>query len=151
MVRNPGPGILKEKELSQGLPENYIHQRLIGDLKITPEPDEKIACQWEDKEGVAIINKIKNLMPGEEKEINVGIDIETVNLKYHLYPHRTGTLDDIPEEIKEKYLIIHMAKSTDEELKEVVRKADLLFQTGEKEIKKPGGGGFRGREKIHFI
>jgi len=134
MVRNSGPGILKEKELSQSLPENYIHQR-IGDIKITPEPDEKIPCQWEEREGTVIVNKVKDLLPGREKEIKVALDVETVNLKYHLYPHRTGTLDDIPEEIKEKYLVTRLAKSQDEELKEVLKKAELLFQTGEKEIK----------------
>ncbi|HPZ10264.1 MAG TPA: transglutaminase domain-containing protein, partial [Candidatus Eremiobacteraeota bacterium] len=67
--------------------------------------------------------------------VTVSFDIETLNLKYHLYPHRMGTLDDIPEEIKKQYLIDEMIKNEDEQLREVINKANLLFQTGEKEIR----------------
>lgn len=134
-VRNPGPGTIKEMEFSQSLPEKYISQRIAGKINISPEPDEKIACQWEEKEGTVIINKIRNLKPDDEQEITVSLDIETVNLKYHLYPHKTGTLDDIPEEIKNRYLIERMQKNGDPELRDVIKRAELLFQTGEKEIK----------------
>ncbi|HPZ09947.1 MAG TPA: hypothetical protein PL110_17780, partial [Candidatus Eremiobacteraeota bacterium] len=67
--RNPGPGILKEMETFQSLPKDYIHQKLISPVKVKPEPDEKISCQWDDKEGTVIINKIRDLLPNKEYDV----------------------------------------------------------------------------------
>ncbi|MEQ8220755.1 MAG: transglutaminase-like domain-containing protein [Candidatus Eremiobacterota bacterium] len=149
--RNTGPGIIKEMEASQSLPKDYIHQRLLTPVKVIPEPDEKLICQWNDKDGTVIVNKIKDLLPGVEQDVTVSFEIETVNLKYHLYPHLTGTLEDVPEEIKKKYLIEEMMKSEDLQLREVVQKAELLFQTGEKEIRNRVEEILQGEKKTFLI
>jgi hypothetical protein len=138
---NNGPGKILDYELYDSLPDDYVNQKIIKPPKITPTPDAILVSQWDETDGKVILHKLKDIGPTQEKQITISFEIDTIKVKYHIYPHKTGTLDDIPGEIRKNYLFTELMKSKDHELKEAVDRAQLLFQTGEKEI----------REKVHEI
>ncbi len=134
-IRNIGPGTVKRTRFYQFLPRNYMHQRMVGEAVLAPPPEAREVCQWDEGEGEVARFALNGLAPGEEREVSIRFTMDTVNLKFHLFPERTGSLDDIPSEIRRKYLFDEMARSGDPGLADVVRRAQILFQTGEREIK----------------
>lgn len=134
-LKNSGPGTLKKIELFNSLPGKYLNQRLYHEPVSNPPADELLLSQWDEGDGQVLLHRIKDLSPGEEKQIRISLGIDTINVKYHIFPHKAGTLQDIPPKIKNKYLFSELLKNEDKELREVVKKAQLLFQTGEKEIR----------------
>lgn len=132
--RNHGPGTVKRMEFYQALPADYRHQRLSAPVRCTPAPDERVEAQWDEGVGVVAAHVLRDLEPGREEAIVVGLDVETVNLKFHLYPDRTGSLAELPGDIRRNYLFEEMLGG-DPELTETVRRAQILFQSGAKEIR----------------
>jgi len=133
-IRNSGPGTIEEYELFNSLPDNYLHQHILSPSHIVPEATEMLTSQWAEGDGQVVSHRLKNLLPNQEQEVAISFKLETANLKFHIYPHKTGLLDDIPPHISKNYLFQNLKKSPDPELREVVRRAQLLFQTGEREI-----------------
>lgn len=134
-LRNGGPGVIQRQEFTQSLPQNYVHQRMHGQLRIEPPPTRFEECGWDGGTGRVAVHEIRNLEAGQEQEILVGLDVETVNIKYHLYPHLTGSIDDVPDEIRKQFSFEDMLRGDDPELAETVRRAQVLFQSGAEEVK----------------
>lgn len=135
-VVNQGPGTILDLELHQSIPFDYKNQKILTPVKIIPEADETIPCQWDEREeGIVAFNHIKNLPAGESRDVTMSIEVETYDVKYFLYPHKCKTLDDIPEEIKKRYLLEELAKHPDYEISEIVKIAQILFETHAKEIR----------------
>ncbi|MFC1853762.1 transglutaminase domain-containing protein [candidate division CSSED10-310 bacterium] len=133
-LRNNGSGDIKQVDLFNSLPAAYLNQNVISESKITPPPDAILKSQWDEGEGQVVLHKVKDIGPAMSKQMNIAFSLDTVNLKFHIFPHKTGTLDDIPPFIHENYLLSELMKNPDKDLRDVVKKAQLLFQTGEKEI-----------------
>ncbi|MBN2382719.1 transglutaminase domain-containing protein [bacterium] len=133
-LRNSGPGKIRQIELYNSLPDNYINQRIIEKPQIEPAPDYSLESQWDEGVGQVVVHDIRDLGPAVDRQIKFSFTIDTMNLTYHLYPHKIGHLDSIPEHIRKKYLLKEMMNSPDEMVRDIVRKAQLLFQTGEREI-----------------
>ncbi len=135
-IRNLGPGLVKSMELSQCLSKEYVHQRILSEPKVNPAPNEKVACQWGDdpEGGIVVVNKVGPLEAAAEQDITVGLEVETVDLQWHIYPHLVGALEEIPFNIRRNYLFDEMVKNDDAELVDIVRTAQALFQTDDTEI-----------------
>lgn len=134
-LRNSGPGTVKEVELFNSLPDDYINQRIIQKPNMEPVPDYIMESQWDEKAGQIAVHKIKDLNKAEEQQLKFSYTLDTMNVKFHLYPHKSGNLSDIPDYVKQNYLFAEMMHSDDEMLRDIVRNAQLLFQTGEREIR----------------
>jgi hypothetical protein len=136
-TRNSGPGTINSLKLSQTLPEDYVNQKMVRKSSVVPEPSYTLKGQWGDEndKGTVVVHNIQDLEAGEERTITVSFEIDTVNLKWHIYPHKTGRLEDIPEDIKKKYLFSAMLSRGDDQLTQIVKTAQTLFQTENKLIK----------------
>lgn len=135
--RNAGPGTINELEMAQTLPRDYVNQRVLRRPIITPEPSEVAAGQWDDGvDGEVVVHKIRNLAPGAEERITLSLDVKTVDLQWHVYPHLVGGLDEIPDEIASRYLFERMLAGGDEQLARIVATAQDLFQANDKEIRR---------------
>lgn len=136
-IRNNGPGRLNSMEISQCLPQNYLHQRLLKKPEVKPAPAEIFAGQWGDDSnaGEVVVNKIGPLDPAKEQQVSVSLEVDTVDLQWHIYPHLVGSFEDIPEELRRNYLFDEMVKRDDTELVDIVKTAQALFQTDDQEIK----------------
>ena len=135
-IRNMGPGIVEDMEMSQCLSQEYIHQRLLAAPKVVPAPNEEVAGQWGDdpEGGIVVVNKIGPLEPAATQDVTVSLEVETVDLQWHIFPHLVGDLEEIPFNIRRNYLFDEMVKNDDAELVDIVKTAQALFQTDDKEI-----------------
>ena len=134
-IHNNGPGMIRKMEFSQQLPFDYINQRMLSMPKVIPNPDRSFPCEWEGEGGEMAVNYIKDIAPNEDRETCLSFDIDTFDVKFHIYPHRVGSLDKIPAEIRDRYLFSEIENKGNERLREVLKRAQYLFQTGEQALR----------------
>lgn len=97
-----GPGKIKTLDVNIALPENRDNQTILEKFAYNIDPDKILTDKWGQKTAWF---SFKNIRPGEKKEIQVTSVFETYNVRYFIYPENVGSLTDIPDDIKEKYLI----------------------------------------------
>ena len=96
-----GPGKIKTLDVNVALPENRDNQTVLDEINYNISPNKILTDKWGQK--TAWFN-FKDIKPGEKTEIKVTSVFETYNVRYFIYPENVGSLNDIPNEIKEKYL-----------------------------------------------
>lgn len=101
-IHNGGPGIVTSADIYFAIPRNMPSQKLLSQCKITPKPVEIMTNDLGQK--VARCN-FKNIKPGERAVAFMEIDAELYRTNVFIDPEKTGTLADVPKEIKEKYLV----------------------------------------------
>ncbi len=132
---NGGPGVIEEMEFTQSIPFASVNQDLLTEVEFIPEADQMIPCQWNEDKGIVGLHKIRNLKSGSHQDVTMKFQVETRDLKYYIYPHRCETLDSIPGNIREKYLFSELENSEDKEVSNIMKMAQILFETEAKEIK----------------
>lgn len=99
--RNYGPGTVKTLDIYLPIPENRDNQKLLDELKFVPQANDVIEDMWGQKISHFHYDELKAtsiVKPGWEVKANV------YAIEYFLYPDKVGGLQDIPKDIKEKYL-----------------------------------------------
>ncbi len=96
-----GPGKIKTLDVNIALPANRDNQIILNDFKYSSKPTNIITDKWGQK---TAHYHYKDIKPGEKIEIQVTSEIETYNTRYFIFPDKVGSLSDIPNDIKEKYL-----------------------------------------------
>jgi len=96
-----GPGKIKSLKVYIALPTDRDNQTLLRDIKYNIEPDDIVTDKWGQK---AAVFSFSNIKPGEKTNIEVTTVFDSYNVRYFIYPEKVGSLDDIPNEIKQKYL-----------------------------------------------
>lgn len=135
-ARNNGTGTVNKIKLYNSMPQKYYNQVLLKESIIEPPPVSILKSQWDDHfTGSVVVHEIGPLATGQEKTLTFGFDIETKEIKYHLFPDRIGNLEDVSPEIRKNFLLSEMMKDAEPLQKEIIERAQLLFQTGEREIR----------------
>lgn len=98
--RNYGPGTVKTLDVFLPLPRIRENQAIIGQIKFDPSPTEIVEDRWGQK--IAHFH-YKDLKAFSVVNPNWKTKAKIYAVEYFLYPDKIGTLDDIPDEIKEKY------------------------------------------------
>lgn len=96
-----GPGNIQTLDVHIALPENRDNQDIIGDFEYSTEPTDIVTDKWGQKTAHF---SFKNIKPGEEKNIVVAATADFYEVRYFLYPEFMGSLEDIPQEVKDLYL-----------------------------------------------
>ena len=96
-----GPGKILTLDVNIALPENRDNQTILGDISYNIKPNKILTDKWGQR--TAWFN-FKDIKPGQKTEIEVTSVFETYNVRYFIYPENVGSLQDIPKDIKEKYL-----------------------------------------------
>jgi len=100
--RNYGPGTVTELDVYIAIPENRDNQYLLEPVAFEPAPDEILTDQW----GQQVAHfKITNLESGKCFRTVMTVKAKIMAIEYFIDPQKTGTLQDIPKEIKTKYLV----------------------------------------------
>jgi len=99
--RNYGPGTVKTLNVYLPLPENRDNQTLLAPLEFDTEPVEIIEDKWGQK--IAHFS-YKDLEGYNLVQAGWEVKAKIYATEYLIYPERIGTLDDIPKEIKDKFL-----------------------------------------------
>lgn len=98
--RNYGPGTVKTLDIFLPIPENRDNQALIGQVEFDQEPTEIIEDSWGQKIAHFHFKDLKGysvVKPGWKVKPKI------YAVEYFIYPDKVGSLEDIPEEIREKY------------------------------------------------
>lgn len=101
-IRNYGPGELRDLEIYIAVPHDRDNQKVVGEITYTPRPDEFRNDRWGQKTAVW---KYSTLAPGQVAEPMMTTECRLYNISYFVYPEQVGSLDDIPQDIKAKYLV----------------------------------------------
>lgn len=81
------------------IPFDAENQKLIS-IKFSKEPDELLQDEW--NQSIAAF-KISSMEPNELIQISMSCIVKLVSLEYKIEPEKTGSIDDIPERIKQLY------------------------------------------------
>jgi transglutaminase-like putative cysteine protease len=99
--RNHGPGDVKILDVYIALPSDRPNQRLLGEVVFDPAPTGFVTDRW----GQRFAHYRRTDLPLAERNlITMTADVELMDARWFVFPERVGALDDIPEEIREKYL-----------------------------------------------
>lgn len=97
-----GPGKILTLDVHIALPENRDNQTMLKQFDYNIQPTDIITDKWGQK---TALFSFKNMKPGEKSELQLTSVFDTYNVRYFIYPEEVGTLSDIPQDIKEKYLL----------------------------------------------
>jgi len=98
--RNYGPGIVKTLDIYLPIPKNRDNQAFLGQVEFDQTPDEIIEDSWGQKIAHFHFKDLKGLSvvkPGWKVKAKI------YAVEYFIYPDKVGNLEDIPQEIREKY------------------------------------------------
>lgn len=96
-----GPGTVKNLHIYLPLPRSRDSQVLRGEVEFDTEPDEIVEDQWGQRIAHYHFEELKGY-----QDIKVGwsVKADVYASEYFIHPEKVGSLDDIPKEIKKKYL-----------------------------------------------
>lgn len=98
--RNYGPGTVKTLDIYLPIPADRDNQKLLGPVRFEPQPKEIIEDAWGQK--IAHF-AYRDLTGYAEVKPGWRVDAAVSAVEYFIYPDRVGTLDDIPQDIREKF------------------------------------------------
>lgn len=98
---NFGPGKVKTLDFHFALPQNRDNQEVIGELQFEPNYTDIITDKWGQKTAHW---HVENIEANQINEIKIITEIKTYDVRYFVFPDKVGSLDDIPKDIKAKYL-----------------------------------------------
>jgi sugar lactone lactonase YvrE len=99
---NSGPGTVRTADFYVAVPENGVNQQLLGDVVFDPEPLEFVEDPW--GQGVAHF-RFEDIEAQGRVRVVMRCSMELREVLYLLAPERAGTVGEIPEELKERYLV----------------------------------------------
>jgi len=99
--RSYGPGVVKTLDVYLPLPENRDNQSLLGAVEFDSKPLEIIEDDWGQK--IAHFNH-RDIQSYGLIKAGWKVKAKIYAAEYFVYPDRVGTVDDIPKEIRDKYL-----------------------------------------------
>jgi len=100
-VRNFGPDTVTTLDIYFAIPQDMNNQELMGQVEFDPRPKEMLT----DKSGQMVAHfEYNDLAAGEFTTVKMHADAKLYQTRYFVYPDQVGSLDDIPEDIRRKYI-----------------------------------------------
>lgn len=100
--RNYGPGRVVTADAYIALPHDMPNQNLRTELQFDREPTDILEDRW--NQPVAHF-RFLDLPRAERLQIKGRITVDLKAVRWFVYPHRVGELDDIPRDVREMYLV----------------------------------------------
>ncbi len=100
--RNYGPDQVTELDIYIAIPEDRDNQELLEPISFDPQPAGILTDEWGQK--VAHFH-ITNLEGGEFFRATMTVKAKIWDIEYYIDPDKVGSLDDIPKEIRQNYLM----------------------------------------------
>ncbi len=99
-VQNYGPGKALTLDVQFALPENRANQEILSKISYNSKP-KIVADQWGQKTAQF---SYKDLLPGEVAYSEMIVEFSSWDVRYFIYPDKVGSLNEIPSDIRKKYL-----------------------------------------------
>lgn len=100
-VMNLGPGTVNTLDVFIAEPKTRDTQEIL-DVTYVIEPSRILKDRWDQE--VARFSA-ENLKPGAVFKPVIRVRAKIYDVTYHIFPERVGTLDELPADIKKKYLV----------------------------------------------
>jgi sugar lactone lactonase YvrE len=100
-VRNYGPDTVKTLDVYLAIPHDRDNQELLSPATFDPQPTDILTDKWGQK--VAHF-RFTDLGAAEFTTVRMMASAKLYQTRYFVFPDKVGTLNDIPKEIREKYL-----------------------------------------------
>ncbi len=101
-IRSYGPEPIVEASISIAVPRSRPGQEIVGPIHFEPQPDEVGEDRWGQEMARFHFENIP--APGKTGTV-MKLEARTWNLRYYLFPEKTGSLSDIPKDMRKKYLV----------------------------------------------
>ncbi|MFP4526534.1 MAG: transglutaminase domain-containing protein [Bacteroidales bacterium] len=100
-ITNFGPGKIKESGIHFAIPTNRNNQELEKEVAYNEDYDEIVTDDWGQQ---TALFEDKNIEPGKTISYEMTAEATLYDVRWFIYPDEVGGLDEIPEDIKNKYL-----------------------------------------------
>jgi len=100
-VKNFGPGLVTTADLHIAIPVNRDNQEWMGEPAYNMDPTGIVTDRWGQKTAHF---HFENLQAGETKTIEMTTLTKTWEVRYFILPDKVGSLEQVPEEVSDKYL-----------------------------------------------
>ncbi|MEJ2720087.1 MAG: transglutaminase domain-containing protein, partial [bacterium] len=100
-LNNYGPGEVTDVVLNIAVPEKLPNQELLSKLDYSTPPTKLATDQWGQPCAVFDLGDVD---AGSKTEFTYAVDAKVSAIRYLIIPEKTGTLKDIPREIRQTYL-----------------------------------------------
>jgi hypothetical protein len=101
-VRNFGPGTVKTLDVYLAIPHDRENQELIGPLTFDPEPVDMLTDKW----GQEVAHfQFSDLGATEFATVKMLASTKLYQNRYFVAPDKVGSLEDIPRDILDTYLV----------------------------------------------
>ena len=100
-ITNFGPGDVITADVYFAIPSDRPNQTITGIIDFSPEPANFLMDKWGQETAHFYYQNIKQ---GEIKNSEMKLTVNTYDVRYFIYPEEVGSMNEIPTEIKNKFL-----------------------------------------------
>jgi transglutaminase-like putative cysteine protease len=100
-LNNYGPGKVSKASVAVAIPEKIVNQELLSGIEFSTPPTRMTKDQWGQP---CALFEFGAAGPGEKDEVTYSVDAKVSAIRYLIIPEKTGSLADIPRDIRQKYL-----------------------------------------------
>ncbi len=100
-LNNYGPGTLRDVALNVAIPEELPNQHLLSDVAFSAPPARMVRDKWDQPCAVFDLGAAN---AGSKAAMTYSVGVEVSAIRYLIIPEKTGSLGDIPRDIRTKYL-----------------------------------------------
>ncbi|UCC43509.1 MAG: transglutaminase [Candidatus Zixiibacteriota bacterium] len=112
-VRNYGPGDLKTLDVYLAVPQSLNNQDIISEIEFDPQPKGILSDKW----GLEVAHfEFTDIAPTDFTNVTMLASARLYNTLYFIFPEKVGSLNDIPEAIREAYSVDDAKFSLDNEI-----------------------------------
>ncbi len=101
-LNNYGPASVSDLRLNLALPMTLPNQRLLSDVNFSRRPTKFARDRWD--QSCALFN-LGTVPAGSKETLTYDVNAEVSAIRYLIIPEQTGTLADIPADIREAYTV----------------------------------------------
>ena len=101
-LTNYGPGEVRDLTVNVALPDNLPNQRLRSEVRFSTSPTETVADRWGQR---CARFELGTVPAGRKAAVSYAVDVEVSAIRYLILPEKIGTLNDIPEQIRQEYTV----------------------------------------------
>ncbi len=100
-LNNYGPGQVTDVSLNIAIPENLPNQELLSEIEYSIVPKKITKDQWGQP---CALFELDSIQAGSKAELVYSVKAKVSAINYLIIPEKTGTLSDIPKDIRKRYL-----------------------------------------------
>jgi len=100
-TKNFGPGRIQTLDVHFALPQNRTNQVLASEPQFTPSYKDIVTDRWGQK---TAHYRLKNIEAGKTVSLTMVTTLTSYEVQYYIFPDRVGGLEQVPGEVRQKYL-----------------------------------------------